>query len=129
MSFIHVLSVVHQCVQCLHYISDEYQIRLYISHSFFLYINYNHGVQWLLGLLDFNRLERLILDFISVTQGVVNSSTGRLVKGRQCQIIIRSGRYVLALSEINISFTLVIKFVKQVNLQHKCSTTGHISIK
>ena len=86
MSFIHVLSVVHLCVQCLHYISDEYQIRLFISHCFFLYINYNnHGVQWLSGLLDFNRLERLVMDFISVTQGVaegaVNNSTGRLVKG------------------------------------------------
>ena len=98
MSFIHVLSVVHLCVQCLHYISDEYQIRLFISHSFFLYINYNHGVRWLSGLLDFNRLDGLLLEFISVTQGVaegvVNNSTGLLVKGRQCQTIIRSGRYV-----------------------------------
>ena len=74
------------------------QIRLFISHSFFLYINYNYVVQWLTGLLDFNRLERLLFEFISVTQGVaegvVNSSTGRLVKGMQCQTIIRSGRYV-----------------------------------
>ena len=47
-----------------------------------------------------------------VAKGAVNSSNGRLVKGQQCQTIIRSGRYVLILSEINISFMLVIKFVK-----------------
>ena len=29
-----------------------------------------------------------------VAEGAVNNSTGRLVKGRQCQTIIRSGRYV-----------------------------------
>ena len=43
-----------------------------------------------------------------VAEGAVNNSTGRLVKGQQCQTFIRSGRcFSLALSEI-----IVKKFVK-----------------